>query len=271
MARINKHRFQGLAWTGLITLALFGIGCASTERTTHTEATLTGDYESKIAAMKKAYEDRLLQAKGEIEKQQQQDRAELAAAKKEYTDRLMRAKADAEAQQQKAREEMNSLGAALSEQLRNNANRQQILISQIEGQTLIEIGGDVLFASGSADLTRDGKTLVRDIGMVLVRFPDYRIRVEGHTDDRLIGSSLKAKFESNWELSAARAATVVRFMADNLQVDPTRFEVAGYGKHRPIADNATEEGRANNRRVEVVIHKEPPKRAPLAGEMIPSR
>lgn len=220
----------------------------------------------ELTAARKEYEDRLAQARSEATSQHQRVLEELAIVKKDAADRLAQAKAETEASQQKAREELDSLRASLNEQLKDNVNRQQVLISQVEGLTLIEVGGDILFASGEADLTLEGEAIVRDISAALSRFADYRIRVEGHTDDRPIGPRLKDKFASNWELSVARAAAVVRYMADNLHIEPTRIEAVGHGKHRPLADNTSKEGRAKNRRVEIAVSKDSPKRAPAAAD-----
>jgi chemotaxis protein MotB len=282
-------------WAALLAGCFFLSGCAGSERTATTAAIaaedcgrqlaeIRGRYDEQLARVKaeaeaqrqkagdeltaarKEHEDRLAQARSEATSQHQRVLEELAAAKKDAADRLAQAKAETEASQRKAREEMDALRAALDDQLKDNANRQQVLISQVEGHTLIEVGGDILFASGEADLTPEGETIVRDISAALSRFADYRIRVEGHTDDRPIGPRLKDKFASNWALSGARAAAVVRYMADSLRIEPARIEAVGYGRHRPIAENASKEGRAKNRRVEIVVSKESPKRAPAAAD-----
>lgn len=216
---------------------LFGAGCAGHERTVTTAMVTAEECGPKIDAVKKSYEDRIAQAKAE---------AEVKAHTKH--------------------EETAAIREALNKQLKDYAGRQQVLITQLEDQTLLEIEGDVLFASEENALTAEGAALVRDIGAALSRFPEYLVRVEGHTDDRPIGPKLKAKFESNWELSAARASTVVRYLVYGLSFDPTRLSVVGYGKFRPLADNATEQGRAKNRRVEVAIFKAPLKREQVRGE-----
>ena len=80
----------------------------------------------------------------------------------------------------------------------------------------------------------------------------HRFRVEGHADNTPLGGQLLEKYPSNWELSAARAAAVVRFFTDDLNLDPTRFDVAAYGDTRPTAPNNTSRGRRQNRRIEIL-------------------
>ncbi|MBN2887371.1 MAG: flagellar motor protein MotD [Chromatiaceae bacterium] len=119
----------------------------------------------------------------------------------------------------------------------------------------IEIKTSLLFQSGSAILEPDSLPVLEEVAGVLARGKG-RIHVEGHTDNLPIGNSI---YPSNWELSSGRAATVVNLFAQN-GVDPRRMVAIGYGEFQPLADNATAEGRARNRRVAVVILPGPPPR-----------
>lgn len=112
----------------------------------------------------------------------------------------------------------------------------------------IEINTSILFSSGSSQLARAATPVLKSLAEILKDLPN-RINVEGFTDNKPIKNRV---FPSNWELSAARAATVVRLFA-GFGVEPTRLTSIGYGEFRPIADNATEQGRAANRRVAVVV------------------
>jgi chemotaxis protein MotB len=112
----------------------------------------------------------------------------------------------------------------------------------------VEMRTDILFPSGSARLADDAVDIIERLGSVLAPFPNP-IRVEGHTDDRPIKTAV---FYSNWELSAARAGSVVRVLATH-GVSPDRLAVIGYGEQRPIKANDTPEGRNANRRVVIVI------------------
>ncbi len=123
----------------------------------------------------------------------------------------------------------------------------------------VEIGGDgdrieirikskLLFDSGSTRLNRIAMTALRDVAKLLVSLPNA-MQVEGHTDNVPIST---LQFPSNWELSAARAASVVHFMT-RIGIDAERLAAVGFGEHRPLASNATEAGRTRNRRVTLAI------------------
>jgi chemotaxis protein MotB len=112
----------------------------------------------------------------------------------------------------------------------------------------VEIKSDMLFASGSAAPRPEAVAAVARVAEVLAAAPNL-IRVEGHTDDRPIST---LAFPSNWELSAARAASIARVLIDS-GLAPARLTVVGYGEHQPIADNLSEAGRNTNRRVVLVI------------------
>lgn len=112
----------------------------------------------------------------------------------------------------------------------------------------VEIKTDILFPSGSAEIEPQAVAILENIAGILapVHSP---IRIEGHTDDRPINT---VQFPSNWELSGARASRIVRLF-ESRGIDPARMSVAGMGEHRPVADNATVEGRNRNRRVTLLI------------------
>ncbi|HKE48045.1 MAG TPA: flagellar motor protein MotD [Rhodanobacteraceae bacterium] len=112
----------------------------------------------------------------------------------------------------------------------------------------VEIRADVLFPSGVANLTPEALPSLRELAGILSGFANP-LRVEGHTDDVPIAT---AAFPSNWELSAARAASVARLFID-AGIDPHRLAIAGRGEFQPEASNATEEGRNKNRRVKLIV------------------
>jgi len=107
------------------------------------------------------------------------------------------------------------------------------------------------FASGSAEVRSESLELLNSIATAL---PNQPMRVEGHTDNVPIHT---AQFATNWELSTARAATITRLLLGEHVVDPKLISAAGYAEFRPVADNATEQGRAENRRVDIVLLKAP--------------
>jgi chemotaxis protein MotB len=113
----------------------------------------------------------------------------------------------------------------------------------------IRISDRVSFDPGSDRLHADFSTILQEITRIANDMPDREVRVEGHTDNVPIRT---ARFPSNWELSAARAVAVLRYLYQN-GVAPSRLSAVGYGEFRPVASNATEAGRRENRRIEVYI------------------
>jgi chemotaxis protein MotB len=124
------------------------------------------------------------------------------------------------------------------------------LVSLREGRLWLEleIRSAVLFDSGRAEVRRDAVPVVDRVVDILRGVPNS-VRVEGYTDDRPIHS---AEFRSNWDLSAARAGSMVHHLLER-GIDPLRLSLAGYGEYRPVADNASEDGRVRNRRVVLVV------------------
>jgi chemotaxis protein MotB len=117
------------------------------------------------------------------------------------------------------------------------------------GRMVVELATDILFASGSARLSKDGKTAIGEVTEVLRSIPDRAFQVEGHTDNVPIRT---AQYPSNWELSTARAVTVVKAMID-AEMPTERVSAAGFADTRPATSNDTKEGKAANRRIEIVV------------------
>jgi len=111
----------------------------------------------------------------------------------------------------------------------------------------------ILFDSGSVQIKARGRELLSVMADALKNDKDHDILVEGHTDNVPLSAALKGRFPSNWELSAARAAAVARFLQENGGVKPERLSVRGYSFYRPVAPNTTEDGRRQNRRIEIIL------------------
>ena len=117
---------------------------------------------------------------------------------------------------------------------------------------VVRFGERILFDLGKSELKSEALPIIAKIGKVLREVPDAEIRVEGHTDDIPIDTIL---YPSNWELSAARAAAVVRYFIKSCDLRPEQFEVVGYGEFKPAYPNTSEYHKRLNRRVEIVIKK----------------
>ena len=133
---------------------------------------------------------------------------------------------------------------------------------------VISLAGNMLFDSGKSDLKPRGMTLLDTLSERLRTMPN-EIRVEGHTDNIAIATPL---YPSNWELSTARATTVSRYLAEHAEIAPQRLIAAGYGEYRPIGPNDSREGRARNRRVDlVVLFPQTPGGATVADQRVATR
>ena len=111
----------------------------------------------------------------------------------------------------------------------------------------------ILFDSGSVEINAKGRELLLIMAGALKNSQDQEILVEGHTDNVPLSAALKKRFPSNWELSTARAAAVVRFLQEEAGIKPERLSARGYSFYRPVAPNTTEEGRRQNRRIEIIL------------------
>ena len=112
---------------------------------------------------------------------------------------------------------------------------------------------NVLFDSGSVEINEEGKKMLLILAETLSTNKTNQIIVQGHTDNIPPGASLSKRFPSNWELSAARAASVVRFLQNEGDLDPKQLSLKAYGSTAPVASNDTEKGRMQNRRIEIIL------------------
>jgi chemotaxis protein MotB len=148
----------------------------------------------------------------------------------------------------RARDQLNEIGDGIEKVLGGLIERDLISINRTDLWIEVAIKSDILFASGSALPNEQALRVLNPLADALLEVPNS-VRIEGHTDDRPIATS---QFPSNWELSGARAASVLRIFGAR-GLDQTRLSLLGYGEIRPIAGNDTAEGRRANRRVVAVI------------------
>ncbi len=125
----------------------------------------------------------------------------------------------------------------------------KIVVSQETDGISIRLADNLIFPTASADLRPEALPLL-DIAAAVVNELGREVRVEGHTDNVPVTTD---RYPSNWELSSARATAVLRYVVDEGAADPAMIFAAGYGEHRPVASNLTPEGRALNRRADLVI------------------
>lgn len=142
-----------------------------------------------------------------------------------------------------------ALAGGPSEELIEN-----ISIEILDNKIVIRLKDNVLFDSAKAEIKEAALPILTALGEALQGelFTESEIKIEGHTDNVPINT---VRFPSNWELSAARATSVLNYFVDNLEFDPVRLSIAGHAEFKPIDTNETAEGRAANRRVEITIEK----------------
>jgi chemotaxis protein MotB len=137
--------------------------------------------------------------------------------------------------------------------LKSQLRDKDMTIKKLEKEISITFVDRILFESGRATITPEGKNILHKVGTILKKRQGMQIRVMGYTDNIPIKKEVQYKFPSNWELSAARASAVVRYFQNKSSIDPRRLEAVGRSFYSPIANNNTDEGRSRNRRVEIVI------------------
>ncbi len=143
---------------------------------------------------------------------------------------------------------------SLNDRMTSEIKKGEIQLTQTAGRIRVDLVDKILFDSGSAELSPRGAEVLSRIGEVLGKVDDKQIQVSGHTDDSpIVDKQLLEKFPTNWELSAARAVNVVRYLSEKARVPARRLLAAGYGPHQPVASNVNPVGRARNRRIEILL------------------
>ncbi|MGA2140967.1 MAG: OmpA family protein [Brevinematales bacterium] len=128
----------------------------------------------------------------------------------------------------------------------------ELKIKQIGDILSVDFQDKIFFDSGSADIRNSGKMTLDKVARVLKTITNKQVRIEGYTDNDPIAPGYQWKFPSNWELSTARATTIVRYLQSQ-GIDPSLLKATGYGEYNPIAPNDTAEGKAQNRRIVILL------------------
>jgi chemotaxis protein MotB len=145
---------------------------------------------------------------------------------------------------------MNALKTAVSNALTNFEGK-GLTVEQRDGKVYVSMENKLLFSSGSWTVNTEGKKAVQQLGNVLSQNPDIAVLIEGHTDNVPYGGS--GQLTDNWDLSTKRATSIVHILRENSGIDPQNLTAAGRGEFAPVASNATAEGKAKNRRIEVIL------------------
>ncbi len=213
------------------------------DTTTTTLKTRDGELESTRAALaREEAKSKALSAKlAELESAYGQSKTDKSALESALTDL------------RKRKEETESRIAefkALLDKFKSLIDAGKLKVRIREGRMVVELATDILFSSGSANLSKEGKAAIVEVAALLTSIPSRKFQVEGHTDN--IPLSGKGAYKTNWELASARALTVLRTMTE-AGLPPDRISAASYGDSMPARPNDTPENQAANRRIEIVV------------------
>ncbi|MGE0821043.1 MAG: OmpA family protein [Candidatus Binatia bacterium] len=221
---------------------------------THTlghQAAMAQRYVQEVAALK-AEQTALAEQFATLNEENQELKSQLADERQQTTaiqQQLVQTQQRQEAQLLEIQEIYNRLVSSLQ----NEIAQKNIALHQAQGQLTVRILERVLFPSGQATLTPEGTQIIDKVGAVLEKISDQRLLVEGHTDNVPIGSALRSRFPTNWELSTARATEVVKYLLSHTRVPAQQLSAVGRADTLPVSSNATEEGRKLNRRIEIIV------------------
>jgi chemotaxis protein MotB len=171
-------------------------------------------------------------------------------------DQLQRSGAELAQKVEEKEKELLALRATQDElvsELKSEIADKTVQVERIRDQLRVDLVDEVLFDSGEATLKPAGVAVFAKIGAVLAKASDRRVDVQGHTDNVPITGALARRFPTNWELSAARATNVVRFLQEQAKLDPRRLSASAHGEFQPKGPNDTDAGRRQNRRIEILL------------------
>ncbi len=214
-----------VVWVGVVTLSVVLAGCASTGKYKKLEGEYN-DLQTRYNSLQAGYSA---------------CREEVGQVQKEKEELLAR------------EEKSKATYEQLMSELQKEVSEGQIAIQQYQDKLTLNVAEKIFFDSGSAELKPGGKEVLVKVGHIVKGLTDKVIRVEGHTDNVPISKSLQSTYPTNWELSAARATTVVRFLQEFAGVPPEMLAAAAFGQYRPIAPNDTLANKQKNRRIEIVL------------------
>ena len=212
-------------------------------------ATLNG----QIASLQKNIDD--LNAKISVLSNQNSQLGQQTTAQE---NKLSQSQQDLQQQKQKLEQLQNLLNQqkAASEELKNRMaealkgfNSNELSVYNKDGKVYVSLSEQLLFPSGSAVVNPKGVDALSKLAAVLNLNADVAVNIEGHTDS----IPIRGRYQDNWDLSTARANAIVRILVNNYKVDPTRVISSGHSYYEPVASNSTAEGRAKNRRTDIIL------------------
>ena len=176
--------------------------------------------------------------------------AELKRAQESLSGQLVQTQAEKD----KIEGELKRLQGELSSKLEGEIQAGNVRIKRRGNDLVVDLADQILFESGNPEVHESGQKVLGQVAPTLAEMKQYTIQVAGHTDSaKVVSPSTQERFPTNWELSTARATHVVRFLQERGRVPGDRLVAMGFAQYRPTANNATAEGRQQNRRIELVL------------------
>jgi chemotaxis protein MotB len=195
--------------------------------------------------------DKILQAKtDDLSRSVSENRKKIADLEAENT-KLKENLAQLKQKSQEVEAQSNTYQDLLKE-MKAEIAQGEITITELKGKLTMDVVDKILFASGEAKVKKEGLEVLKRVVDILKNMKDKNIRIEGHTDNVKIASNLSKVYPTNWELSAARALNVTKYLQEQ-GLDPKIISATAFGEYQPLADNSTPEGRAKNRRIAIIL------------------
>jgi chemotaxis protein MotB len=275
-------------FASIIVLALFSSSCLVMESTYVKKSQEADSLTKELAALNARYKD-LTEENNSLQQQIKKLNGDLTAmtsekdqmkGQRDELDKLLKAKtddlskaitesrkkvADLEAENTKLKENVALLQTKsqevekasntykeLLQEMKGEIAQGQVTITELKGKLTMDVVDKILFASGESTVKKEGLAVLKRVVDILKNLKDKNIRVEGHTDNIQISGKLTKVYPTNWELSAARAINVTKYLQQQ-GIEPQILSATAFGEFQPLADNSTPEGRAKNRRIAIIL------------------
>ena len=226
----------------VLAAGLIASGCVSSGTFKKMEASKNGEI-AAVQQEKATLEKQNADLKEKVSSLEQQN-----TAAQEKVGSLEQEKASLAASNQQTQKQYEELVQGLSKEVEKG----ELQVKQYKNMLSVDLASRIFFDSGKVTLRKEGKAILKKVGNALKGYENKIIRVVGNTDNVPVAKSLRATFPSNWDLSVARAANVVRFLQE-VGVPPERMVAAGRAEYDSVAPNDTPEGRQKNRRIEIML------------------
>jgi chemotaxis protein MotB len=241
------------SFTSILIMALFCSGCLVAESKYIKKEEEAANLTKQLAAVTGQRDelDKVLKSKtDDLSKTVTETRKKIADLEAENS-KLKENVAQLQTKSQEVEKASNTY-KELVQEMKGEIAQGQVTITELKGKLTMDVVDKILFASGESKVKKEGLEVLDRVVEILKNVKDKNIRIEGHTDNVQITAKLAAKYPTNWELAAARAINVTKYLQQQ-GIDPIILSSTAFGEYQPLADNSTPEGRAKNRRIAIIL------------------